>query len=196
MKATSLLHHQHCRIETLLARVGREAAANTTASREAAASTTASREAADGAVGPDAATDATVSRERQQRLSLVLQLVEEMLTHLSLEDHVFLCRVADATGLRADAYREDQALVRNAVLQAVFAEEDDVLFEARVIELSLAFERHVRVLERDVFPLADAQLKGEDLETMGSRMQTCWDAAIHGHGPLPRVPRTHEHAAE
>jgi hypothetical protein len=163
MKATSLLRNQHRRIEALIGRVLREAA------------------------------DATVSRERQLRLTLVLQLVEELMTHLSLEDHVFLCSVVDATGIRADTYRADQAQVRNAILQAVFAEEDDAAFAARVIELSLAFEQHVRVIERDVFPLADAQLKGEDLETMGTRMQTCWDAAVHGEGPLQRA---HEHAAE
>jgi hypothetical protein len=163
MKATSLLRNQHRRIEALIGRVGREAA------------------------------DSTVGRERQLRLTLVLQLVEELMTHLSLEDHVFLCSVADATGIRADTYRADQAQVRNAILQAVFAEEDDTIFAARVLELSLAFDQHVRVIERDVFPLADAKLKGEDLETMGTRMQTCWDAAIHGEGPLQRA---HEHAAE
>jgi hypothetical protein len=163
MKATSLLRNQHRRIEALIARVGREVAAS------------------------------TVGRERQLRLTLVLQLVEELMTHLSLEDNVFLCSVADATGIRADTYRADQAQVRNAILQAVFAEEDDSIFAARLLELSLAFDKHVRVIERDVFPLADAQLKGEDLETMGTRMQTCWDAAIHGEGPPLRA---HEHAAE
>jgi hypothetical protein len=181
MKATSLLRDQHGRIQALLTRVGREAD-NSTVRREAIASSIA-REAA----------SLNGARERQLRLSLVLQLVEELMTHLSLEDHVFLCRVADATGIRADVYREDQAQVRNAILQCVFAEEDEAVFAARLIELSLAFEQHVRVLERDVFPLADAQLKGEDLETMGTRMQTCWDAAVHGDGPLPRA---HEHAAE
>jgi hypothetical protein len=129
---------------------------------------------------------ARTAGERKMRLSLVLQLVEELMTHLALEEHVFLSRVADATGMRADTYREDQARMRNAVLQAVFAEEDDIVFAARLIELSCAFEQHVRLMDRDVLPLADAQLKREDLETLGTRMQTHWDAAIHGHGPLVR----------
>jgi hypothetical protein len=125
---------------------------------------------------------ARVAGERTLRLTLMLQLVEELMTHLSIEEHVFLSRVADATGMRADAYREEQGLVRNAVLQAVFAEEDDVLFAARLDELQSAFEQHTRLMERDVFPLADAHLKGEDLETMGVRMQTHWNAALHGDG--------------
>jgi hypothetical protein len=135
---------------------------------------------------------ASAGGDRRLRLSSVLQLVEELMTHLSLEDHVFLCRVADATGIRADAYREDSALVRNAVLQAVFAEDDDALFATRLLDLSSAFEHHVRLMERDVFPLADAQLKGEDLESMGTRMERHWNAAIHGRA----LPRLHEHAAE
>jgi hypothetical protein len=123
---------------------------------------------------------ARVAGERELRLTLMLQLVEELMTHLSIEEHVFLCRLADTTGMRADSYSEDQGQVRNAVLQAVFAEEDDVLFARRLDELSTAFERHAHLMERDVFPLADAQIKGEDLEKMGVRMQKHWNAAVHG----------------
>jgi hypothetical protein len=137
---------------------------------------------------------ARVAGERELRLTLMLQLVEELMTHLSIEEHVFLCRLADATGIRADSYSEDQGQVRNAVLQAVFAEEDDVLFATRLDELSAAFERHAHLMERDVFPIADAQLKGEDLETMGVRMQTHWNAAMHGDG-LPGHAH-HEAAAQ
>jgi Hemerythrin HHE cation binding domain len=129
---------------------------------------------------------ARVADEQQERLALVLQLVEELMTHLSLEDHVFLCGLADATGMRAETYRDNQAEVRNAVLQAVFAEEDDVVFGLRLMELASAFERHVRLMDRDVFPLAEAQLRREHLETMGTRMQMHWNAAIHGDGPLVR----------
>lgn len=135
---------------------------------------------------------ARVSGDRQERLSLVLQLVEELMTHLSLEDHLFVCRVADATGMRADTCHEDQAKVRNAVLQAVFAEEDDLVFSARLDELSSAFGRHVHLMERDVFPLADSQLKGEDLETIGTRMQMHWNAAIAAEVPILRA---HEEVA-
>lgn len=124
-----------------------------------------------------------VSGDRQLRLPLVLQLVEELMTHLSLEDHLLVSRVADATGMRADTCREDHARVRNAVLQAVFAEEDDVAFRARLSNLSSAFVRHVQLMERDVFPLADSQLKGEDLERMGTRMQRHWNAAIAPDAP-------------
>jgi hypothetical protein len=135
-----------------------------------------------------------VACERALRLTLVLQLVEELMTHLSIEEHVFLSRVADATGIRADVYREDQGQVRNAVLQAVFAEEDDALFARRLDELHSAFERHAHLMERDVFPLADAQLKGEDLETIGVRMQTHWNAALHGE--VPSAHTHHEAAAQ
>jgi hypothetical protein len=129
-----------------------------------------------------------IGNEQQHRLSLVLQLVEELMTHLALEDHVFLCRLADATGMRAETYRENQAQVRNAVLQAVFAEDDDVLFAVRLMELATAFKEHARIMDRDVFPLADTQLDGDDLETMGTRMQTHWNAAIHGDVPPLRPP--------
>ena len=49
---------------------------------------------------------ARLGSERQLRMPLVLQLVEELMTHLSLEDHFFLCPVADKVGIRVDKYRE------------------------------------------------------------------------------------------
>jgi hypothetical protein len=119
-----------------------------------------------------------IGQERGARLPLVLQLVEELMTHLSIEDHYFLATVADATGLRVDGYREDQTRVRNVVLQTVFAEEPQPAFEQQLRELSAGFDQHTKVLERDLLPLVDAQIPGDDLETMGSRMQSYWEAAL------------------
>lgn len=136
-----------------------------------------------------------VAQERASRLPLVLQLVEELMTHLSIEDHLFLSRIADATGMRVDKYREDQALVRNAVLQAVFVEDDDKAFAGRLRELASAFERHARVMERDLLPLVEAQLRPEELEAIGSRMESYWEAAVGVTGGRP-VRSSHVHAAE
>jgi|GEM_PF-2522234 len=127
---------------------------------------------------------ARVSRERDSRLPLVLQLVEELMTHLSIEDHFFLCPVADTTGLRVEAYRESQGRVRNALLQAVFAEQDEMAFQPRLKELQSAFTQHTRVLERDLLPLVDSQLRPEELEAMGGRMQAFWDASIAHERPV------------
>jgi hypothetical protein len=137
---------------------------------------------------------ARVGRERQLRLPLVLQIVEELMTHLSIEDHVFLCRFADATGVRAERYREDQARVRNAMLQAVFAEEHDDKFADRLRDLAHAFDQHSRALERDVFPLAESQMSADDLDAIGNRMQSFWNASVTPHDVPPA--RSHEHAAE
>lgn len=120
---------------------------------------------------------AQVGEDREMRLPLVLQLVEELMTHLSIEDHFFLCPVADSTGLRVEAYRESQAGVRNAVLQTVFAEDDDRVFDERLAELKTVFAQHARVLERDFFPLVESQLT-VPLETIGDRMQTFWEASL------------------
>ncbi len=132
--------------------------------------------------------------EREHRRSLVLQLVRELMTHLTIEDHIFLDPVSDKTGLAADAYRASQAHVRNAVLQAVFAEDDDEGFAARLRDLTAAFAVHVRALEEDVFPLADTRLRSDYLESMGARMESSWDAALRSDRPPPR--QAHEHAAE
>jgi hypothetical protein len=120
---------------------------------------------------------AQVGEDQEMRLPLVLQLVEELMTHLSIEDHFFLCPIADSTGIRVDAYRDSQASLRNAVLQTVFAEEDDSAFDERLTELTSAFASHARVLERDLFPLVESQLV-VPLETMGDRMQTFWEASL------------------
>ncbi len=136
---------------------------------------------------------ARVGAEPSLRLPLVLQLVEELMTHLAVEDHFFLCAVADATGIRVDAYRHAQAAVRNAVLQAVFVEDDDEVFADRIGELHLELTRHVRVLERDLFPLVESQVPAADLEAVGARMQAYWEAAV-GTG-MPPQP-SHVHAAE
>ena len=136
---------------------------------------------------------ARLGSERQLRMPLVLQLVEELMTHLSIEDHFFLCPVADKVGIRVDTYRDEQARVRNAVLQAVFAETDDGVFDARLQELEKVFLQHARVLERDLFPLVETHVRTDDLEVIGDRMQVFWDAAV---GPARPTSSTHEHAAE
>jgi hypothetical protein len=134
-----------------------------------------------------------VSNEREARLALVLQMVEELMTHLSIEDHFFLCKVADTTSIRIEAFREEQASVRNAVLQAVFVEDHDLAFDARLRDLSTAFERYARAMERDLLPLVEDHVRADDLEAIGARMESYWRAAIDAD----RAPITNEvHAAE
>jgi hypothetical protein len=131
---------------------------------------------------------AHVDDDRTMRLPSVLQLVEELMTHLSIEDHLFLSRVADSTGLRVDDYRESQGAVRNAMLQTVFVEEDDPAFTDRLAALRAAFAEHSRVLERDLMPLVEARVTPAELESLGERMQAFWEATV---GPQPGAP---EHA--
>jgi hypothetical protein len=123
-----------------------------------------------------------LGRDKSLRLTLVLQLIEELLTHLSVEDHFFLCPVADATGIPTDVYREEQASVRNAMLQAVFVEADDEAFDQRLGELVAAFSHHAEGLEHDLLPLVEARLRADHLEAIGDRMQKFLDAAV-GRGP-------------
>jgi hypothetical protein len=118
--------------------------------------------------------------EQHLRMQLTLQLVEELLTHLSLEDTFFLCPIADKLGVRVDNYREEQALVRNAVLQTVFAEEDTDLFADRLRELTTVFEQHACAIERDLFPLVESHARADELEAIGRRMQAFWNAAVAG----------------
>jgi hypothetical protein len=132
-----------------------------------------------------------VAAERDGRLALVLQLVEELMTHLSIEDHFFLCNVADTTSIRIGAFREEQAGVRNAVLQAVFVEEDDAAFDARLRDLRTAFDKYARAMDRDLLPVVQSQLDEEDLEAMGTRMESYWRAAIDSDSVGSEV-----HAAE
>jgi hypothetical protein len=139
---------------------------------------------------------ARIDGDRATRLPRVLQLVEELMTHLSIEDHLFLCRIADQTGLRVDEYRESQSRVRNAMLQAVFAEDDDCAFLERMGELRASFSHHTCLLDRSLMPLVESRLGAGDLETLGDRMQTFWDATV-GPEPVSDDPqRAHFHAAE
>ncbi len=140
---------------------------------------------------------ARVESERgQTRLATMLQLVEELLTHLSLEDHVFLRGVADGTGLRLETYREEHGDVRNALLQAVFAEQDEPRFTERLRELATTLRHHVHVMERDVLGLVESQVPARDLDAMGERMRRYWDAAIGGQMGQPPPSASHVHAAE
>lgn len=136
------------------------------------------------------------SERGQTRLATMLQLVEELLTHLSLEDHVFLRGVADGTGLRLETYREEHAAVRNALLQTVFAEQDEPRFDERLRELAVVMRRHVHVIERDVLGLVESHVPARDLEAMGERMGRYWDAAIGGQTGRPPPSASHVHAAE
>lgn len=136
------------------------------------------------------------SERGQSKLATMLQLVEELLTHLSLEDHVFLRGVADGTGLRLDAYRAEHGDLRNALLQAVFAEQDERVFAERVGELGVAIRHHVHVMERDVLGLVESEVDARDLEAMGERMRRYWDAAVGGHTVQPPPSASHVHAAE
>ena len=136
---------------------------------------------------------ARIGGERHLRMPLVLQLVEELMTHLSIEDHFFLSPIADRVGIRVGRFREDQAAVRNAVLQAVFAEGDDALFGERLRDLATAMERHVRTIERDLLPLVESQIRADELERLGDRMQAFWNAAI---ATETATRASHVHAAE
>jgi hypothetical protein len=136
------------------------------------------------------------SEHGQTRLAMMLQLVEELLTHLSIEDHVFLRGVADETGMRLETYRAEQGNVRNALLQAVFAEQDEPRFADRLRELGTEMRQHARGIERDVLGLVETQIATRNLEAMGERMRRYWDAAVGGH-PGPQPPSaSHVHAAE
>ncbi len=136
----------------------------------------------------EVATEATA-----RRVALVLQLVEELFTHLSIEEGLFLGPIADATGLSVGAYRESQSRVRNAVLQAVFVEGNPADFDARRRELAQAFALHSRALERDLLPMVEENVAPTKLERMGARMQAFWDAAMGGSTP---AARNHVDAAE
>ncbi|MGD0679145.1 MAG: hemerythrin domain-containing protein [Polyangiaceae bacterium] len=120
---------------------------------------------------------ARLRRDKDMRFTLVLELIEELLTHLSVEEHFFLCPVADATGLRVDTYRAEQAAVRNAMLQAVFAEADDETFATRLSELSSTFESHANALEQDFLPLVESKIRADHLEAIGNRMEAFWESA-------------------
>jgi hypothetical protein len=136
------------------------------------------------------------SEHGQVRLATMLQLVEELLTHLSLEDHVFLRGVADETGMRLETYRVEQGEVRNALLQAVFAEQDEPRFADRLRDLGTEMRQHARAMERDVLGLVESQVPARELEAMGARMRRYWDAAVGGQlGPQP-PSASHVHAAE
>jgi hypothetical protein len=135
---------------------------------------------------------AHVDEERPTRLPRVLQLVEELMTHLSIEDHLFLCYVADATGVRVDEYRDAQTVVRNAMLQTVFVEENDPAFAERLAGLTAAFTDHAHVLERDLLPVVESRLGPGDLEALGDRMQSFWEATVGGEPGTPQ----RSHAAE
>jgi hypothetical protein len=140
---------------------------------------------------------ARIEDERgQSRLATMLQLVEELLTHLSLEDHVFLRGVSDGTGLRLEGYRNEHSELRNALLQAVFAEQDEPRFTERVGELAVAIRQHIHVMDRDVLGLVDSHIAARELEAMGERMGRYWDAAVGGQAGQPPPSASHVHAAE
>jgi hypothetical protein len=134
-----------------------------------------------------------LGRERDLRMPLVLQLVEELMTHLSIEDHLFLAPIAERLGIRVDQVRAEQALVRNAVLQAVFAEASDDLFCERLRDLAARLSEHTRTMERDLLPLVESQLRSDELERMGDRMRAFWDAAV---GRVAPDRSLHAQAAE
>jgi hypothetical protein len=131
-----------------------------------------------------------LGRDKSLRLTLVLQLIEELLTHLSAEDHFFLCPVSDA-GISTDVYREEQASVRNAMLQAVFVEADDEAFDQRLGDLVSAFSHHAEGLENDLLPLVEARLRADHLEAIGDRMQKFLDAAGNRAHPTSGGAQAH-----
>jgi Hemerythrin HHE cation binding domain len=134
-----------------------------------------------------------IGKDRQLRIELVLELVEELLTHISIEGSYFLGRIADESGIPVGAYREEHADLRNAMLQAVFVEADDEAFGERLRELGAALRRHTRLVERDLFPLVESHVRPEELERMGERMQAFWNATVGGARPSAA---DHSHAAE
>jgi hypothetical protein len=134
----------------------------------------------------------TVCKDRRLRTPLVMQLVEELMTHLSLEDH-FLGALAERAGVPMDSCRGRHPSLRNAVLQVVFAEADDDVFQLRLRELHTAFVQHARASDRDLLTVVESRVRGDELERLGDRMEGLRNGCV---GP-PRRPagaRAHDAA--
>lgn len=130
---------------------------------------------------------ARIEIDRSLRVPLVLQLVEELMTHLSIEENFFLDGVGERTAIHVEPYRETQGRVRNALLQAVFVEADDEAFAERLRELRAEMNAHRRSIEHDLLPLVEAELAGDDLERIGNRMHSFWTAAVGIPAPDPQT---------
>jgi Hemerythrin HHE cation binding domain len=136
---------------------------------------------------------ARIRCQKALRPGLVYRLVEELMTHMALEDRFLLGELGARTAVRIEPYRDDQACVRNAMLQAVFAEAEEGRFADRLRDLAIAFETHTHVLERGLLPLVESALGADELKALGDRMQTFWHAALGHRGPSAEP---HVHAAE
>jgi len=132
---------------------------------------------------------ARVAEDRAQRVALMLQLIEELMTHLLIENRLFLEPIAAMATVRIDAHRDDHARIRNAILQAVFVEADDAAFAVRLEDLAGAFNGHVRTLERELLPAVEARIAEDDLESMGKRMQAVWARAMGSGRSLQAASR-------
>jgi hypothetical protein len=143
MQATLLLIRQHRRISQLLSALEPEAAVGHT-------------------------TRSCVPRPRLS-LELLPELVEELLNHLALEDHVFYAYAQKARGMNIKPARDAHSETKRALYAVVALPEQGEGCLAAIRKLREAFERHVAHDER-VFSIVARVLQPDELCELGEDM--------------------------
>jgi hypothetical protein len=112
------------------------------------------------------------------RIPLLLELVEELMAHVAIEDHLYYCWLSDALDLDLATYRDDHTRLKNALLQLVFSESDAASFEHRLGDLTRALTTHVAFVDRNLAPTVEQRMPARELEELGERMASFYEAAV------------------
>jgi hypothetical protein len=121
---------------------------------------------------------AALETQKLARLPLLLELVEQLTTHLAIEDHVFYWEVRDRVDLPLDPFQNHHASTKKALVRAVVAEVDDVAFAERLEDLRLQMAEHVRQEEGVLMPRVEAIMTPTELDALGKRMQAFYTTVL------------------
>ena len=113
---------------------------------------------------------------REARVSLLLELIDELTAHLAIAAYFVYAAAHDATGISLDPYYRGQATLKSALKQVLHAEPDEDTFRANLSFLKDVLAAHVRAEERELFPAAERAMPGDALDAIGTRMQAFYSS--------------------
>ncbi|MDB4937619.1 MAG: hypothetical protein JWP87_4591 [Labilithrix sp.] len=102
---------------------------------------------------------------------------DELVAHMVIEEHIFYPRVRELMKDMVGESFEEHTVARFELARALTARGDEQV-KARFTVLKELIEHHVEEEEEEMFPKVQKAISSEELERLGNRMETMFEAAV------------------
>ena len=110
--------------------------------------------------------------------ALLRELADDLAAHMAIEQEIFYPVVRSlAPDLVAESF-EEHAMAELALKRLLATSPTASSFEAKVTTLKELIEHHVEEEEEELFPKVEKKVDADELDALGKRMKTTFDAAV------------------